>query len=294
MTGIKNDLQTARARSVEQTVREIVEEVRTNGDQALTKLVTGFGDLLIPGFRLSPEQIEAEIAKVSTETKAAIGYAHDNIKAFAEAVMRSAKPIKLDHGEFTTGLEFRPVQRVGCYVPGGKYPLPSTALMTTITARVAGVEEIVVATPALCPESIYAASLSGVTEIYILGGAQAVAALALGTESIEKVDMVVGPGNLYVTEAKRQLLGEIGIDMLAGPSEIAVIADDTASARWLALDLVSQAEHGDDARAILLTPSQDLANAVKVEIEKLAAELNENLESLNNQVTITVLPSIEA
>lgn len=291
---IQNELQAARARSVEHTVREIVDEVRTNGDQGLKKLVTGFGDMLIPGFKLSPEQIEAEIAKVSADTKKSIGYAHDNIKSFAEAVMRNARPIKLDHGEFTTGLEFRPVQRVGCYVPGGRYPLPSTALMTTITARVAGVEEIVVATPALCPESIYAASLSGVTEIYILGGAQAVAALALGTESIKKVDMVVGPGNLYVTEAKRQLLGSIGIDMLAGPSEIAVIADDTASARWLALDLVSQAEHGEDARAILLTPSQTLADAIKVELENLAAELNENIESLNSQVTVTVLPSIEA
>ncbi len=290
----------ARARAVKSSVEEIIEKIRSRGDQGLDEIIDRFNDVKKPGYKLSEAEVEAAIERVKSgpeDNKTAIETAAGNIEKFARAIMENVKSITLDNDEFSSGVDFVPVERAGCYVPGGKYPLPSTALMTTITASVAGVKEICVATPALCDETIYAGSLYGVKEFYILGGAQAVAAMALGTESVKRVDMIVGPGNAYVTEAKRQLLGEVGIDMLAGPSEIAIIADGKQNAEWIAVDMVSQAEHGDDARACLFTDSQELADSVKEEIDRLLLQLNQTssyLELGPDQIEISALTSIKA
>lgn len=291
---LSREVASLKAEKIKITVEQIIDAVRTDGDNALIQMAEKYGDPILPGFKLSKEQIEEAIANVSPQAKEAIDKAAKNIRAFAEAVMAKAQPVQLDTEEFSTGLIFTPVERAGCYVPGGKFPLPSTALMTAITASVAGVEDICIATPSLCNETTYAGSISGVKEFYITGGAQAVAALALGTESIEKVDMVVGPGNAYVTEAKRQLSADVGIDMLAGPSEIAIIADSSQNPAWIAIDMISQAEHGPDASAYLITDSKELANRVTTEIDKLMTEYQGSLsETTLEQFAIFTMPSIK-
>lgn len=224
-------------------------------------------------FRLSKKAIAAAVDQVDKVERETLELAASRIRQFGSAVVDSVKSVEVDCGEFQTGIDYRPVRRVACYVPAGRYPLPSTALMTAVTAQVAGVEEIVVISPRLEKEIIFAGTIAGVSEFYEIGGAQAVAAMAFGTDTIQPVDMVVGPGNAYVTEAKRQLQGVIGIDMLAGPSEICVIADDRANPEWLSLDLLSQAEHDPDARAYLLTTDRKLA-------EKVAAQIVEDVRRL--------------
>ncbi len=189
----------------------------------------------------------------------------------------------------------RPVKRAACYIPGGRYPLPSTALMTAVTASVAGVKEICIVSPNLCDEILYAGTLAGVHEFHQIGGAQAIAALALGTESIEVADMIAGPGNAYVTEAKRQLFGQVGIDMLAGPSEVAIIADKGAKARWVALDLLAQAEHDPDSRVYLLTDCPELARSVVAIFPSLIDEIKglpDYIGSVLAASAVVVLPSL--
>jgi histidinol dehydrogenase len=265
-------LQSSEERGIAQAVTKIIEQVKTNGDLAIRELGARFGDTVPDSFLLSPEEIQAAVNRVSSGTKQLLQTAAENIRIFAEAVIQAAKPVQLNRGTFHVGLDWKPVERVACYVPGGRYPLPSTALMTAMTAQVAGVPNICIVSPSFCDEVVFAGTLAGVTQFYCMGGAQAVAALAYGTESIDPVDMLVGPGNAYVTEAKKQLLGVIGIDMLAGPSEVAIIADAEANPHWVALDLLAQAEHDPMARAYLLTDSEALAQAVCDALQRILSQ----------------------
>ncbi len=268
-------------RSIESAVRNIISTVRRDGDAGLRDIARQLGDAA--PFRLSEDAIEKALSETDSATKNTLETAARRIRNFGKAIVDSVTPVTVDCGEFQTGIDYRPVRRVACYVPAGRYPLPSTALMTAVTARVAGVDEVVIVSPQLKNEIVAAGTMAGVTEFYQIGGAQAVAAMTFGTDTIDAVDMIVGPGNAYVTEAKRQLQGKVGIDMLAGPSEICVIADDTANPEWLSLDLLSQAEHDPDARAYLLTNSITVANKVAELVErdvkklKLPAFLKESL-----------------
>jgi len=267
--------------AIENAVRDIIATVRRDGDAGVQNIARQLGDA--SPFRLSEDAIEKALSETDSATRNTLEIAAGRIRNFGKAIVDSITPVTVDCGEFQTGIDFRPVRRVACYVPAGRYPLPSTALMTAVTARVAGVDEVVIVSPQLKNEIVAAGTMAGVTEFYQIGGAQAVAAMTFGTETIEAVDMIVGPGNAYVTEAKRQLQGTVGIDMLAGPSEICVIADHTANPEWLSLDLLSQAEHDPDARAYLLTDSLTVANRVAELVErdvqklKLPAFLKESL-----------------
>lgn len=255
-------------------VAGIIAEVAAGGDAALAGIAERLGDPPPRVLLASDEEVWAAGGRLPRETKDVLRRAAHNIRVFAEAVMgRLREPVVVRRPECECGVRFQPVARAACYVPGGRYPLPSTALMTALTARVAGVEDVVLVTPRPRDEILYAGQLAGVRSYCFLGGAQAVAAMALGTETIPRADLIVGPGNAYVTEAKRQLLGQVGIDMLAGPSEIVVVADSEADPRWVALDLLAQAEHDPDARAYLLTDSPALCEAVAGMLPQLLREL---------------------
>ena len=280
---------------VQETVRAILTQVREEGDQALLRFAEQFGDPVWSGFTLTESQIQEAIQSVPEETRQLLQRAARNIRDFSEAAIKSVQPFRLQKEGFSVGMDWRPVERVACYVPGGRYPLPSTALMTAITAQVAGVKEIILLSPDLRPETVYAGTLAGVRHFYCLGGAQAIAAVAYGTQSISAVDMVVGPGNAYVTEAKRQLQGVIGIDMLAGPSEVAIIADSGATADWVAYDLLAQAEHDPNARVYLFTTSPALAEQTRQALQAIIereTELPDFLRQGTDWARIMVLPSL--
>lgn len=286
----------ASSNSIQQTVEQIIATVKAEGDAGIHQLASRFGDAVMPPLFMEEEGISALAAQLPKSTRQTIDLAAQRIRTFAEATLQAMRPIHVSYERFDTGLNFRPVNRVACYVPSGRYPLASTALMTAITAKVAGVAEVFILSPNLKDEILYAGTIAGVTEFHQIGGAQAVAAAAFGTKTIKPADMIVGPGNAYVTEAKRQLQGTIGIDMLAGPSEICIIADSGSNPHWLALDLLSQAEHDPDARAILLTDDDSIARQVLAELPKARTEvlLPDFIdESLSNSV-ILVLPDIVA
>lgn len=280
---------------VSNAVKDVIATVRAKGDAGLADIAARFKDPAPRSMQLNSEEAKQAIARLTPEVKATLQFAAERITKFAEGVMGAIQPVHVKFDQYSAGVDFKPIQRAACYVPGGRYPLPSTALMTALTAKVAGVKEIVIFTPVLKDEIIFAGSLAGVSTFYEIGGAQAVAAAAFGTETIKAVDIVVGPGNAYVTEAKRQLQGVVGIDMLAGPSEIAVIADGGANAEWVCLDLLSQAEHDPDARAYLFTDDKALAETVL----KRLPELKESLklpEFVNESLslsTILLLDSID-
>jgi len=241
------------------TVSEIIESVRKDGDAALIKLARRFEEPTPEKIILTDEDVRKAVNRVSSESRQVIERAAENIRAFAGAVVKSIQPVRLERDCYIVGMDYRPVASVGCYVPSGRYPLPSSALMTAITAKAAGVKNIAIASPKMPDEVIYAGIIAGATRFYKIGGAQAIAALAFGTKSISPVDLIVGPGNAYVTEAKRQLAGIVGIDMLAGPSEVVIIADEGANPEWLATEMRAQAEHDPLTGAWLLTDSNELA-----------------------------------
>src|ERR1043166_5838491 len=258
------------------TVEAIIADVQKRGDAAVRELSERFDKWSPASFRLSGDEIRALVARVSTETIDDIKFAQQQIRNFAEIQRQSMKDVEVETlPGVVLGHRHIPVGRVGCYVPGGRYPMVASAHMSIVTAKVAGVEHIVACTPpnqgGPHPETIAAMHLGGADEIYVLGGVQAVAAMALGTETFKPVDMLVGPGNAYVAEAKRQLYGKVGIDLFAGPTEILVIADDTADAEMCATDLLGQAEHGPTSPAILLTTSEKLAHDT---IHEIARQLN--------------------
>jgi histidinol dehydrogenase len=260
-------------------VSEIVTAVREKGDAALLDFTQRFDHVALtaPELLVTPEEFAVAERAVGEATRRALRYAAERIERFhRECAPRSWRMEEANGSRL--GQEVRPLDRVAVYVPGGRAAYPSTVLMTAVPARVAGVREIVLVSPPAADRSLSAAVLAaariaGVTVAYRVGGAQAVAALAYGTETIPRVDKIVGPGNIYVALAKAQVFGDVGIDMVAGPSEVLVIADDSAVAAFVAADLLAQAEHDPMARAVLLTPSGALRKAVAAELERQLAVL---------------------
>jgi histidinol dehydrogenase len=260
-------------------VRNIVAGVRVGGDTALREFTLRFDRARIEAIGVDPDAIGRAARRADPGLVAAMREAADNIRRFAEAQAASIRDFEMEirPGVFA-GQGVFPLDRAGVYVPGGRYPLVSTLLMGAIPAAVAGVREIAICTPpdasGAVPDAILAAAdLCGIREVYRIGGAQAVAAMAYGTESVRRVDKIVGPGNDYVTAAKRLVSGDVGIDFAAGPTELLVVADGTANPRFVAADLIAQAEHDVRATAMLITDSEDLAAAVEREVERLLGEV---------------------
>ena len=256
---------------VQQTVAGILEDIRLRGDAAVRELSVKFDQWDPPSFRLSDEQIESIVASVDPQTIEDLKFAQTQIRNFAETQKAALQDVEVETiPGVILGHKNIPVNAVGCYVPGGRYPMVASAHMSVLTAKVAGVKRVIASTPPingqLPAETITAMHLAGADEIHIIGGIQAVARMALGTETLEAVDMLVGPGNAYVAEAKRQLFGKVGIDLLAGPTEVLIIADDSADAEMVATDLLGQAEHGPTSPAVLITTSEQLARETEVEI----------------------------
>ncbi len=264
--------------AVRRTVEDILADIEARGDAAVRALSEKFDSWSPDSFRLTAEQIDALIAAVPDAAIADIEFAQTQIRNFAQIQRDSMADVEVETiPGVVLGHRNLPVGSVGCYVPGGRYPMVASAHMSIITAKVAGVERIAACTPptggAPHAETVAAMALAGADEIYILGGVQAVGAMGLGTASIAPVDMLVGPGNAYVAEAKRQLYGRVGIDLFAGPTEILVVADETADAEMVVTDLLGQAEHGPTSPATLITTSEALAHAVPAEIERQLAVL---------------------
>ena len=259
---------------VRRTVEEILARIDAEGDAAVRALSAQFDGWTPETFRLSDTEIEAALSKVSRRDLDDIRFAQAQVKGFAQAQRAALQDIEVETlpGVFL-GHRNIPVNSVGCYVPGGKYPMVASAQMSVVTAKVAGVRRVVASAPpfkgAPHPAIVAAMHLAGADEILVLGGIQAVGAMALGTETIAPVDMLVGPGNAFVAEAKRQLYGRVGIDLFAGPTETLIIADDTVDAEICATDLLGQAEHGPTSPAVLLTTSERLGRATLAEVERL-------------------------
>lgn len=260
--------------AVRAVVEATLKDIEQNGDQAVRAFSEKFDKYSPPQFRLTQSEIEAAMSRVSNRDMEDIKFAQTQIRTFAEAQRASMTDIEVETMPgVILGHKNIPVQSVGCYVPGGKFPMVASAHMSVLTASVAGVPRIVASAPPQNgephPAIVAAMHLGGAHEIYVLGGIQAVGAMALGTETIEPVHMLVGPGNAYVAEAKRQLFGRVGIDLFAGPTETMVIADETVDAELCATDLLGQAEHGYNSPAVLLTNSEKLARDTMDEIERL-------------------------
>ena len=256
---------------VADVVTEIIENVINNGDKALFEYGKRFDRADLCALEVTAEEIDEAIASVSPEFIEIIREAAENIRAFHEKQVRNSFILNEKDG-VVTGQKIIPIEKVGLYVPGGTAAYPSTVLMDSIPAKIAGCNEIVMVTPPssdgkVNPVILAAAKIAGVDRIFKVGGAQAVAALAYGTESVPKVDKIVGPGNAYVAEAKKQVFGKVSIDMIAGPSEILVVADSTSNPKFVAADLLSQAEHDKMASAVLVTDSEELAKKVSDELE---------------------------
>ncbi len=272
-TGITEAASRAADDAVRKTVESILQDVETRGDEAVRAYSQKFDRWAPADFRLSPAAIAELLERVDPGVRRDIEFAQRQIRVFAEAQRDALRDVEIETMPgVTLGHKNIPIQSVGCYVPGGRYPMIASAHMSILTAKVAGVPRVIACTPPYegraHPETIVAMALAGADEIYILGGVQAIAAMGLGTASMAPVDMLVGPGNAYVAEAKRQLFGRVGIDLLAGPTEILVVADDTASADMVATDLLGQAEHGPNSPAVLVTTSRALADAVVKEVER--------------------------
>jgi histidinol dehydrogenase len=267
------------APEIHRAVDEILAAVRARGDAALceyTARFDGWSPASAGDLALTAADFEAAERAIPDDVRTALEYAADRIERYHAAAMPKSWRMTDEHGS-VLGQEIRPLDRVGVYVPGGRAAYPSTVLMTVVPARVAGVREIVLVTPAaggrIEPVVLAAARLAGVTEGYRIGGAQAIAALAYGTARIARVDKVVGPGNIYVALAKARVFGEVGIDMVAGPSEVVVIADATADPDWVASDMLAQAEHDPMARALLVTDAGELIPKVAAALERQLAAL---------------------
>ena len=276
--GVGLEQSRAADRKITETVEQILSDVENRGDEAVREYSQKFDNWSPPTFRLSAERISELIASVDPDALRDIRFAQAQVRRFAEVQKAALLEVEVETlPGVRLGHKNIPVQSVGCYVPGGRYPMIASAHMSIVTAKVAGVPKIIACTPPTGgqphAETIAAMALGGADEIYVLGGVQAIAAMGLGTATIAQVDMLVGPGNAYVAEAKRQLFGRVGIDLPAGPTEVLVIADETASAEMVATDLLGQAEHGPTSPAILLTTSRSLADATVAEIERQLADL---------------------
>ena len=288
------------AQSLEENVRAIGNAIQQEGDAALIRFTEKFDKTLLTDVVLPQSAFSEAEQNLSNEFKKAIQNAYNNIAKFHEAQKPAPISIETQKGVLCEVLT-RPIEKVGLYIPGGTAPLFSTVLMLAIPAKIAGCKRIVLASPpTIADEIIYAAKLCGIDTIYTIGGAQAVFALGLGTEKVEKVDKIFGPGNSYVTEAKRQvsqMMNGAAIDMPAGPSEVLVIADDNANPDFVASDLLSQAEHGTDSQVILVTTSQAMADKVNISLDYWLNQLSRQdtaIESLKHSTTIIVDSLAEA
>ena len=285
--------------NVEAAVRNIIADVRARGDEALLEYGKRFDCAELNALQVTEAEIEEACAKISPEVMSALNKAAENIRAFHS--MQKREGFRIQKGDVILGQRITPVDRAGIYVPGGTACYPSTVLMDAIPASIAGVSEIIMATPAgkdgtILPEVLAAAKLAGVTKIFKMGGAQAIAALAYGTESVPRVDKIVGPGNIYVATAKRMVFGQVGIDMVAGPSEILIVADSSAKAKVVVADMLSQAEHDVMASSILVTTDMALAEAVQAELEVQIPQLPRRdicRRSIDENSFIVVVDSIE-
>lgn len=284
---------------IERCVYDIIENVRANGDAALREYSEKFDGVKLDDFKVNQSIIDAAWNNLPEDLKHALLVAKKNITEFHSREIEQGF-VDMDTPGITRGQKVTPLARVGLYVPGGTAAYPSTIMMTALPAKIAGVKEIIMVTPpqkdGINPAVLGAAKLAGVDAVYQVGGAQGVAALAYGTEQIPKVDKIVGPGNIYVATAKRQVFGQVDIDMIAGPSEIGIIADDSANPVHLAADLLSQAEHDPRARAIMVTNSEKLAQLVSDEVERQLSQLpRESIArpAIENNSYIAVMDSVE-
>lgn len=293
-----------RSQEVTELVGSIIENVKNKGDQEILELTKKFDGIEMESVKVGREEIEKAYSLVSQDTVEAIRNAAAQIRFFAEKQLECMTPLTTASpvAGVTLGHRLIPVETVGAYVPAGRYPLPSTALMLAIPAKVAGVRKVVACSPAakgygtIHPAVLAAMDIAGIDEIYCTGGAQAIAAMAYGTETVQKVDLIAGPGNKFVTEAKRQVLGNVGIDSLAGPSEVLVIADELANPRYTAIDLLAQSEHDPNARATLITTSEQFAGKVLEHLCKFADELSTGetaKKSWEDNGTIIIADSLE-
>jgi sulfopropanediol 3-dehydrogenase len=277
-TGRTPEQTSADAKKVRDIVTGIIEDIENRGETALREISEKFDKWNPPSFRLSDREIEHCVSQLSRQNIEDIKFAQSQVRNFAQAQRSSIKDVEIESMPgVILGHKNMPVDSVGCYVPGGKYPLVASAHMSVVTAKVAGVPRVIAASPPYqgkpSPAIVAAMHFGGADEIYCMGGVQAIAAMALGTSSIDPVSMIVGPGNAYVAEAKRQLFGRVGIDLIAGPTETLIIADETVDGEICATDLLGQAEHGLNTPAILLTTSERLARETMAEVQRLLAIL---------------------
>ncbi len=285
--------------NVEETVAEIIATVRKDGDKALFAYCEKFDGAKLSSLLVSPEEIDEAVAAVEPKFLEILEEAAKNIRKFHEKQVRNSFIIN-DQDGVVVGQKIIPVDRAGLYVPGGTAAYPSTVLMDSIPAKIAGCKEVVITTPPgkdgkVNPVILAAAKIAGVDKIFKLGGAQAIAALAYGTETVPRVDKIVGPGNAFVAEAKKQVFGQVSIDMIAGPSEILIVADGGSNPRHVAADLLSQAEHDKLASAVLVTESEELAKAVQAELEVQIPQLERSeiaRASIDKNGKIIVAPDL--
>ncbi|KUJ83250.1 histidinol dehydrogenase [Microbulbifer flavimaris] len=290
-------------RRVEETVAEILHEVRRGGDAAVIGYTNQFDRRQLRSaadFTLSADELQAALARVEPEARRALESAAERVRNYHNHQRQESWQYREADGT-VLGQQITPMQRVGIYVPGGKASYPSSVLMNAVPAKVAGVEEVIMVVPA--PDNqvsdlvLAAAAIAGVDRLFTIGGAQAVAALAYGTDTVPKVDKIVGPGNIFVASAKRAVFGQVAIDMIAGPSEILVICDGKTDPDWIAMDLLSQAEHDEQAQSILVSPDQDFLDAVERSLEKLLEQLPRRdiaATSLAERGALVAVDSIES
>ena len=286
------------SQEIELKVKAILDDVRRNGDRAVIRYTKAFDFLKAKGLRIRPDEISGYAEKADAKVVKALKLSAKRIKAFHE--IQKEESWTFSEGDATLGQLIRPIKRIGVYIPGGKDSYPSTVLMNVIPAQVTGVKEIAICVPTpkgeINPYVMAAINLLGVKEVYRIGGAQAIGAMAYGTETIKKVDKIVGPGNIYVATAKKMVFGIVDIDMIAGPSEILIIADDSANPAFVAADLLSQAEHDEIASSILITDSRRLADAVDIELERQLGRLKRKeiaRKSIDNYGAIIITKDIK-
>lgn len=284
---------------INMAVKDIIQAIKTNGDNALRDYTEQFDGIILDDFLVTEEEKVEALRNINLDLRNDLILARDNIEKFHKKQIRESYYI--EESDKVLGQIVRPIERVGVYIPGGKASYPSTVLMNVVPAKLADVDEIIVVTPPgadgkIKDSIIFAAGIAGADKIYKIGGAQAIAALAFGTEQIPKVDKITGPGNIYVAMAKKQLSGYVGIDMIAGPSEIMIIADKYANPKYIAADMISQAEHDEMAASILAVDDEDLAEEVKEELEVQVAKLERKetiKKSLKNYGAIIITASID-
>lgn len=278
-SGTEVSVQDAITTQVEETVKTMLADIKRDGDAAVRRYSEKLDKFNPERFRLSQEEINAALASLTPKERSAIEFSLEQIKRFAEAQRATMADLEIETlPGVVLGHRHIPIDAVGCYAPGGRYPMVISPFMGIVTAKAAGVRRVVACTPPRNgqphPATIATMALAGADEIFVLGGVQALAAMAYGTESLDPVDFLVGPGNVYVAEAKRQLFGAVGIDLIAGPTEILVVADDSADAEMVATDLLGQAEHGPTSVSVLLTSSERLANSLEAEIARQLEKLD--------------------